>query len=136
MKVAVIGSRSFNDYDLLKKSLDEIKDITLIVSGGARGADTFGEKYADEKGIPKKIIKPDWKTYGKAAGFIRNKEIVSNSDIIVAFWDGTSHGTAHSISIAEKQGKKVIIIKFTFIPEQLPLHSKGTPLTNIESLIK
>ena len=135
MKVAVIGSRSFNDYDLLKKTLDQYKNIELIVSGHAIGADSLGEKYAKDKGIGTLIFKPDWKKYGKAAGFIRNKDIIASSDTIVAFWDGESRGTANSISIAEKQGKKVIIVKFTFIPEQLPLHSDGVPLTNIKGLI-
>ena len=52
MKVAVIGSRGFDDYERLKKVLDTLP-ITTIVSGGASGADSLSEKYADEKGIKK-----------------------------------------------------------------------------------
>ena len=131
MRVAVIGSRSFNDYDLMKKTLDEIKDISLIVSGGAKGADSFGESYARAKGINTLIFIPDWEKHGKAAGFIRNKDIVKNSNMIVAFWDGESRGTKNSIDMAEKLGKKVIVVKFTRIPEQLPLHKQGTSLVDI-----
>jgi|ERR1035437_317077 predicted Rossmann fold nucleotide-binding protein DprA/Smf involved in DNA uptake len=112
MKVAIIGSRSFKDYDLLKKTLNKIEGISLIVSGCAVGADTLGELYAKEKGIPTLLFRPDWKKYGKAAGFIRNREIIDNSDAIVAFWDGISNGTKHSISLAEKQDKKLIVIKY------------------------
>jgi len=107
--VAVIGSRKFTDYELMKKTLDKL-EIELIVSGGAIGADTLAEKYAEEHDIPTIIHKPNWRLYGKAAGFIRNKYIVDDADIVVAFWDGKSRGTEHSIDLARKVGKKVIII--------------------------
>ena len=133
MKVAIIGSRSFKDYDLLKKTLDGIAEISLIISGCAVGADTLGELYAKEKGIPTLLFRPDWEKYGKAAGFIRNKEIISNADFVIAFWDTKSKGTAHSISLANKQGKKLIVVNFTPIPEQLPLHKNGTPLVPLDN---
>ena len=109
MKVGVIGSRVFNNYELVVKTLSNF-DITLIISGGAIGADTLGEKYANEHNIPILIFKPDWEMYGKSAGMIRNTDIVDNSDVIVAFWDGTSKGTLDSIKKAEKRGKKVLVI--------------------------
>lgn len=110
MKVAVIGSRGFNNYNVVKDKLDSISGITLIVSGGAMGADTLGERYAIENGIPTKIYKPDW-SKGRGAGFLRNTDIINEADIVVAFWDGKSRGTLDSIQKAEKQGKKVLIIK-------------------------
>lgn len=101
MKVAVVGSRSFTDYELLKKTLDELyPNITRIVSGGAKGADSLSEQYAKEEGIPTQIFKPDWEKHGKAAGFIRNRDIVENSDMVIAFHDGQSKGTANSIELA------------------------------------
>jgi len=109
MKVAVIGSRGFEDYKLLESTLDNI-DITLLVSGGAKGADLLGEKYANEKDIPTAIFKPDWKKYGRGAGFVRNKEIVNAAEIVVAFWDGVSKGTKNSIDLAKKAKKVVYII--------------------------
>jgi hypothetical protein len=108
MKVAVIGSRTFNDYESVKDKLDSISDITLIVSGGAMGADTLGERYARENGISTVIFKPDW-SKGRGAGFLRNTDIINEADIVVAFWDGKSRGTLDSIKKAEKQGKKVLI---------------------------
>lgn len=108
MKVAVIGSRGFNNYELIKETLSSL-DITLVVSGGAMGADTLGERYARENGIPTKIFKPDW-TKGRGAGFLRNTDIINEADTVVAFWDGKSRGTLDSIKKAEKQGKKVLII--------------------------
>ena len=88
MKVAVIGSRTFNDYEEVKRSLSAI-NITLLVSGGAKGADTLGEQYAKENNIPTKIFLPDWNKHGKAAGFIRNTDIINEAELVVAFWDNS-----------------------------------------------
>lgn len=115
MRVGVIGSRSFRDKDFIFKTLDEAYDkfpyFSEIVSGGASGPDTFGEKWAESRGIPKKIFVPDWLNLGKAAGFIRNRQIVENCDCIFAFWKDESRGTAHSIGLAKQLGIPVKIFK-------------------------
>jgi hypothetical protein len=111
MKVAVIGSRTFNDYELVKETLTKL-DITLLVSGGAKGADSLGERYANENNITTLIFKPDWERHGRGAGMIRNTDIVKNSDIVVAFWDGSSKGTLDSIRKVEKLNKGLMIIKY------------------------
>lgn len=110
MKVAVIGSRSFKDYAEVQRVLSGLSGITEIISGGAIGVDTLGEKYANEKGIPTKIFLPDWYKYGNAAAFIRNTDIVENADIVVAFWDQESKGTKDSIDKAYKLNKKILIV--------------------------
>ena len=74
--LAVVGSREFNNYKLLKDKLNSIENISKIVSGGAFGADKLAELYAEEYNIETNIIKPNWSTYGKSAGAIRNKEII------------------------------------------------------------
>ena len=86
--------------------------ISQIVSGGAKGADSLAARYANEKGIPLVVFLPVWDKYGKRAGFVRNKEIVKASDIVICFWDGQSRGTKHSIDYAEKLNIKTIIITF------------------------
>jgi len=111
MKVAVIGGRTFNDYELVKETLTKL-DITLLVSGGAKGADSLGERYASENNITTLIFKPDWERHGRGAGMIRNTDIVKNSDIVVAFWDGSSKGTLDSIRKVEKLNKGLMIIKY------------------------
>lgn len=111
MKVAVIGSRTFNDYGLVKETLTKL-DITLLVSGGAKGADSLGERYAIENNITTLIFKPDWERHGRGAGMVRNTDIVKNSDIVVAFWDGSSKGTLDSIRKVEKLNKGLMIIKY------------------------
>ena len=109
MRVAVIGSRGFDNYELVSKTLSNI-DITLLISGGAKGADSLGERYANEKNIETLIFKPDWEKHGKAAGMIRNTDIVNNAELIIAFWDEISKGTKDSITKAKKLGKKILVV--------------------------
>lgn len=113
-RIAIIGSRTFNDYDLLSKTLEPYKDgISLIVSGGARGADSLGEKWAKENKKSTRIFLPEWKKHGKSAGYIRNKDIVKNSDGVIAFWDGQSKGTQHSFKLCDEMNVPLKIVKFT-----------------------
>ena len=111
MKLAIIGSRGFTDYDLMKSNVD-LTTVDLIISGGAKGADSLAEKLANENQIPIKLFIPNWKTYGYQAGFIRNAYIIEEADKVIAFWDGKSKGTLDSINKAKKLGKHVIIIEY------------------------
>jgi hypothetical protein len=115
MKLAIVGSRDFSNYDLLVKSIEQnldVSQITHIVSGGARGADTLGELFAKNNNIDTIIYKPDWNKYGRSAGYIRNKDIIDSADFVIAFWDGKSKGTKHSIDLANNMGKPIVICKF------------------------
>lgn len=120
-RVAVVGSRSFDDYEHLKQVMGGIyahyKDIQII-SGGARGTDTLAERYASEFSIDAVIYLPDYKKYGKSAAFLRNTDIVKNSDIVVAFWDGKSAGTRDSIEKAKRLGKILKIYYFDHAQEE------------------
>lgn len=113
-KLAVIGSRNFNNYNLLSSTLNKYKDkISHIVSGGARGADDLSERWANENDIPTIIFLADWNTHGKKAGMLRNHDIIKECDACIAFWDGESNGTKHSISLCEsKYNKPIKIINF------------------------
>lgn len=117
MNIAIIGSRNFTDFELLSSTIlnylfENKLTVTSVVSGGAKGADSLAEKFALENYLKMTVFKPDWKQFGKRAGFIRNTLIIENCDIVFAFWDGKSNGTKDSIDKAEKLGKKVIIILF------------------------
>ena len=113
--LAIVGTRTFNDYKLLKKKVDEINKktkINMIVSGGCTGTDKLAEKYAKENKIPTKIFIPNWKKYNKAAGPIRNKLIVESSDKVIAFWDQVSKGTLSSINLAKQMNKELVVINY------------------------
>lgn len=112
MKLAVIGSRNFSDSHWLTKCLNLLHEeytIATIVSGGAKGADLMGQRWAEVRNIETEIYIPDWNLHGKSAGMIRNKDIVNSADLVIAFWDGISNGTRHSIDIAHSQKKPVLV---------------------------
>lgn len=106
--LAVVGSRSFNNYQFLSATLNQY-DISTIISGAARGADSLAAQYAKEHNIPLKEFPAEWDKHGKSAGYIRNQQIVAEADIIICFWDGVSKGTKLTIDIAKKSNKPVHI---------------------------
>ena len=125
LRVIIAGSRDFNDYKLLKKSAIEIitkktmlPDLTRIISGGARGADTLGERFANEMGLEISRFIPDWDGLGKRAGYVRNAEMAKfaveddNYGVLIAFWDGQSRGTKHMIDLANKYGLEVHVVNY------------------------
>jgi len=105
VRLAIIGSRDFTDFEFMetevKNSFTNLRDIDIIVSGGARGADRLAERFAEKYEIPTLIFKADWDRHGKKAGYLRNVDIVKNADYVMAFWDGYSKGTKHSIELAQ-----------------------------------
>lgn len=112
MKVGIVGSRGFMNYQMVCDEMSLIDDVEVVVSGGARGADFLGEKWAKDNNKEILIFKPDWNKYGKRAGFIRNEDIVKNSDYVIAFWDGESKGTKSSIDLCKKFGIKLKIVYY------------------------
>jgi predicted Rossmann fold nucleotide-binding protein DprA/Smf involved in DNA uptake len=105
---AVVGSRTFENFKLLNEVLSAL-NITKIVSGGAKGADSLVAKYAKANKILLEEHIPEWDKYGKSAGFKRNARIIDSCDEVIAFWDGISKGTAHSVAYAKARNKPVFI---------------------------
>ena len=88
-----------------------------FVSGTARGGDALGENFADAYGYNVIQFKPDWKTYGRAAGPIRNQAMVdyieeSDNPVVIAFWDGQSKGTRSTIKYAQSKHIPVRIVRY------------------------
>ena len=109
MKVAVVGSRGFENKALLYKILDNLRShynafdqFDLIISGGAVGVDKLAEQYASERQIETKIFLPDYVKHLRGAPIRRNALIVEAADLIVAFWDGKSKGTGNTLKTAVK----------------------------------
>ena len=131
MRVIIAGGRTFNSVDVINKGTatfikavrkdDSLREyhnspISCVVSGTAYGADYMGELYAKRNGIPIMQYKPDW-SVGKSAGFIRNAKMADNADALLAFWNGSSRGTAHMIDLAASRGLPTIVIKYHRPPE-------------------
>ena len=109
MRIAIVGSRNYPALDDVRRYVNSLPADTVIVSGGARGVDITAEEAARKRGLATFIYPADWTKYGKQAGFRRNRQIVEDCDQVVAFWDGKSHGTAHSLRLAVAMGKPFVV---------------------------
>lgn len=125
MNIAIVGSRKFHlsQYDEVLKFFGKFFPETFskedtIISGGAEGADQFAKFLAKRYSLDCKEFLPDWKTFAKAAGPIRNQTIVDNSDMVIAIWDGVSRGTQDTINKARLAKKNTIIYYFEPISEE------------------
>ena len=92
--------------------IKEIREkYTLIfLSGGCRGADMLGERYAKENGFRIERYPAQWEKYGKSAGPKRNLQMAEACDYVICFWDGESPGTASMMAYA-KERKKPLRVK-------------------------
>lgn len=119
IRIIVAGTRTFDDYLLLKEKLDQLtkyltnKDF-IILSGNAQGADRLGELWATRNFVTYQVYRPDYQKYKpKIAPIMRNQEMVDNADILVAFWNGKSTGTKDIIERAVNESlQRVIVINY------------------------
>ena len=118
IKCVIAGGRDFWDWDLLVETLERVRhelgdwDITEIVSGTARGADTLGAKYAVDNDIPVKEFPANWDKHGRSAGYLRNEEMAEYADMVICFWDGQSRGTRHMIDLAKMHKCRLVVVKY------------------------
>lgn len=123
----VAGSRNYNNYQEMSERLDYVlsnQNEVVIVSGGAGGADTLAEQYANERGYQCEVFPAQWHDienlppsaigyrrdgtpYRKRAGYERNTqmhEFISQHSNrgCICFWDGRSKGTAHNFGLAHQ----------------------------------
>lgn len=110
MRILVCGGRDYNEEKTVNFILDSLKDVEVVIDGGAKGADTLASKWAIINGIPSVTYCADWTTHGKAAGFIRNKLMLDNGkpDLVIAFPGGK--GTANMVELATKANIPVVSV--------------------------
>ena len=106
MKVAVIGSRGIENLNISEYIP---KEITEIVSGGARGVDTLARNYAEQKDLKLTEFLPEYNKFGRSAPLKRNIQIIEYADLVIAFWDGKSRGTKFVIDNCKKLGKECVV---------------------------
>ncbi len=110
MRVIVCGGRNYFDREHLFAYLDRfhtLKTITLLIEGGAVGADKLAWLWAAENDIPWKEYQADWKLDGRKAGPIRNQRMIAEgkAEAVIAF--PGNKGTANMIFLARKAGLPV-----------------------------
>lgn len=116
-RLVVAGSRSFSDYDRLAADLDRLLALRLpaveIVCGGCpAGADALAVRYARERGLALRVFPAAWRSFGRAAGPLRNEQMAQYGDALVAYWDGRSAGTASMVRCASARGLRVVLRRF------------------------
>lgn len=112
MKLAIVGSRTYTNYEMFKKYLHLALDrlgwkYDIIISGGARGVDSLAKRYWEEEKKPFIELLADWDNLGNGAGNIRNTEVVMQCTHMLAFWDYRSQGTADAIQKAYQFNKEI-----------------------------
>ncbi len=116
----VIGSRSVTKYENVREALDYLlqnNPKTVIVSGGAQGADKCAKMYAEERHLPYEEFPADW-SKGARAGYERNKEMheyIAQYPFryVVAFWDGQSKGTRHSFELSKQYNNPLRVLLYS-----------------------
>lgn len=110
--VAVIGSRGFEPLSKVKDYLDSLKGLVpefWVVTGGAQGVDTAAMLWCDVNGMKFKVIRP--RNENRREEYLyRNVHMLAMSDYVVAFWDGSSAGTAFGIQYAKDKGIPVRVV--------------------------
>lgn len=111
MKVLVCGSRCWTDYDAIYNRLAELPRNALIIHGAARGADSHAALAASRLKLDQTPVPADW-SKGKRGGLERNLRMLDlEPELVLAFWDGGSRGTMHTVREAHKRGIPVEIIR-------------------------
>ena len=124
VRIIVCGGRHFDDYNRMRSTIDGViaeigSSVTAveIVSGHCAGADQLGEKYAEEHGYPCKVFPANWEKHGRAAGPIRNSEMIKYASeaevpVVVAFRSPRTRGTNDTVKKATKKGFKVVVVDY------------------------
>jgi len=106
-RVLVCGGRNFHDALLMNSTLER-QDISILLHGGADGADRMAGRWAINAGVPVEVFQADWATHGRAAGPLRNQRMLDEGkpDLVIAFPGGK--GTADMVRRAKAAGVAVL----------------------------
>lgn len=112
MKVLVCGSRDFSRPTWIAQRLVKLPRGSEVIHGDARGADRTAALFARSFGLKETAYPADWRGKGRRAGIIRNLEMLDQKpDLVIAFWDGRSTGTKHTMDEAQRRGIPLEVIQ-------------------------
>lgn len=122
IRLLVCGSREITDYDFVYNYIKRLctgRVIDCIISGMARGVDTYAAEYAQNNGLKLlefPITKEDWNLHGKKAGYLRNKKQrdEGNPTHVLAFLhkDFPCNGTKSMIKLAQEKNIPVKVVMY------------------------
>ena len=128
MRVLVCGGRDFSDYEMVKRCMALIHDVSIVIQGGARGADELGKRWAIDSGVHYAEVPAYWDLLGRGAGPARNRAmLLLKPELVVAFAGG--RGTAHMMEAARRAGVTVwdTSQQFTVTPAGRAALEEGEP---------
>lgn len=130
MRVLCCGSRTWTSQAIMEREMAFIKRGDVVVSGNARGADRMAERVAENAGAIVERFPARWDLFGRSAGFRRNIEMLdSGVDMVLAFWDGVSRGTPHTMREAKARNLRVRVI----VPTGSFIEFKGNEIVHSTS---
>lgn len=119
-RILITGSRSWTNAALISKAMADaiinagaLQHETWIVHGDCPiGADNLAHNIAAQWGANVEAHPAEWDEYGKAAGFIRNAEMVNlGADVCLAFIKDNSKGASHTLDLANRAGIPVQVFR-------------------------
>lgn len=106
MRTIIAGSRDGVSYEDVETAMRDCGwTPTLVISGGARGADHFGERWAKARGIPVHRELP--RGHGPFAPKARNVVMAGMADALVLIWTGSSPGSLHMLEVADDRRLRI-----------------------------
>ena len=115
MKIAIVGTRTpnvnYSEWEKLLLAKISPDEVSLVISGGAQGIDTYVKLFAGRHRIPLMEFLPDYTKYEKHAPLRRNTQIVKEATTVIAFPSAESRGTHYTIADAQRMKKKVIVVR-------------------------
>lgn len=110
MIVLACGSRGWTDLATIHRRIGELPPDSIVIHGGARGADELAGLAAHAHGFNDAVVRPLWDLHGKSAGRKRNAAMLDlRPDRVIAFSLGTP-GTASTIRMARERGIPVEVV--------------------------
>jgi len=112
MRVLICGSRNFIDEVAIAQVINNLDPNDIVIHGCAIGADSIAGLLAKAKGLTVLEFPAQWKRYGKSAGPIRNRQMLTEGkpDLVYAFYQDKkkSRGTKNMVTQTKKAGIKVV----------------------------
>lgn len=103
MRIAIVGSRDYQDLESVRRYVNSLPDDSAIISGTTLGVDQAAEVAARARGLQTVIFPPDWDPHQSAERW--NRLIIKHADLVAVFWNGHSPGAQSLIKLAQELGK-------------------------------
>jgi hypothetical protein len=107
-RILICGARDFDDISAIKRVIDNLNQDDIIIHGDASGADSIAGLLASKRGLQIMAFPAQWNKYGKAAGPIRNQQMIIDGkpNMVYAFYTDKVHsrGTKNMVKQAKEAG--------------------------------